>query len=185
MRIFGCITCGSAWAASPATEPDGSHYSDSQVPCSGTAVPFLPEAMVGANASAVLCAQATRDAAIWRCEAIASQAQRLIWEWFQSDRAAGRAVVRAYRAVLRAEQAEGVLEASRSFPAATMRLLIASERLLRALSHRRPCPSCRGGLDHRPSCRLQRLLDRVWLLTSARHAPHKIRRSRRRMQRGA
>ena len=179
MRTFGCLTCGTAWAESPLLEPDGSHFSDAQAPCSGAVVSFLPEAMVGTSAADVLRAEAIRDAAIWRAEAVASQAQRAIADLYWEQKTSGRAAVRAYRNVLRLERLGALLTTSESAPMAILRALLACESLLDSFARRRPCPSCRGGLDHRRLCRLARLMDRIALLTSERKAPQKIRRSRR------
>jgi len=187
MRIYGCITCRSAWAASPLLEADGSHFSlFEQEPCKGVVLPFLEERLMMSAARDVHRAEATRDAAIMRAEAVASQAQKAIGELYQEQKVTTRAALRTYRAELRAERAEGILEATTSDPAVVMRTLLSCQQLMRVFADRRPCPSCRGGLDHRLQCRLDRLLSRIALVIEPRHSPHKIHRAgRRKMKRGA
>jgi len=192
MRIYGCRVCGSAWAASPCLEVEGSHYPgfapDSARVCRGTVETFLPESMVGTTAADVLRAEAIAGAAIERCEAVASQAQKAIAELYWEQRAGGRAAVRAYRNVLRLERAEAALKTSESAPMAVMRALLSAEALLMVFGRSRPCPSCLGALDHRPRCRLTRMLDRIMLLRTPRVSAQKIRSARARrssLRRGA
>lgn len=183
MYIFGCVTCASVWSHVPLIVQETAHLAPDDSLCTGTVERFIPESMTTPDAQAVCRAEALKDAAIARCEAVASQAQKAIADLYWERRASGRAVVRAYRQIWRLERIEASLRLAEAAPMSVMRTLLAAERLLIAFSRRRPCPSCRGALDHRPRCRIVALLDRITLLTSKRVPPRRIGRASRTLRR--
>jgi len=188
MRAFACLTCSSLWPHPPLMLSEGAHFAPDDSRCTGNVESLIPESLMSSDAAAVHRAEGIRDAAIWRAEALADEAQKAIGELYFEQKASGRAAVVAYRNVLRLERVEGIIQTVESAPMSVMRALMGAQSMLRSFEARRPCPVCRGALDHKKRCRLERLCSRILLLTSARLSSQKIRSARARrssLRRGA